>query len=75
MTDQDPSEIDEPGWKGLRAYTRNVAIPVAIAEEIIARGEIKETGVHIPEVAFEPGVIFKALEKRRIYVHETVSEL
>jgi len=61
------------GWEKLRAYTRNVGIPMAIATELIAKGKVKKTGVLIPEEAFEPTDIFQELEKRGIYIHEEIS--
>lgn len=64
-----------PGWEKLRAYTRNVGIPLAIATELIAKGEVKKTGVITPEEAFDPAVIFEALKKRQIFVHEEVTDL
>lgn len=64
-----------PGWEKLRAYTRNVGIPMAIATELIAKGVVKKTGVITPEEAFEPALIFEALEKRQIFVHEEVTDL
>lgn len=64
------------GWEDLRAYTRNVGIPMAIATELIAKGMVEKKGVIIPEEAFlEPGIIFKELEKRGIFVHEEVKEI
>ncbi|MGE7906904.1 saccharopine dehydrogenase family protein [Peribacillus sp. NPDC094092] len=60
------------GWEKLRAYTRNVGIPMAIATEIIAKGLVKQTGVLIPEEAFEPTMIFDELKKRGIHVHEEI---
>lgn len=64
------------GWEGLRAYTRNVGTPMAIATELIAKGSVEKKGVIIPEEAFlEPGIIFKELEKRGIFVHEEVKEI
>lgn len=59
------------GWEGLRAYTRNVGIPLAIAAEQLAKGNVKGTGILIPEDAFEPELIFKELERRGIYMHES----
>lgn len=58
------------GWEGLRAYTRNVGIPLAIAAEQLAKGQVKKTGILIPEEAFDPEQIFRELEKRQIYMHE-----
>lgn len=63
------------GWEGLRAYTRNVGIPLAIATELIAKGAVKDTGILIPEFAFEPKVIFEQLEKRGINIHEEITTL
>lgn len=61
------------GWENLRAYTRNVGIPFAIATELIANGEVKEMGVVTPEEAFQnPQIIFDELEKRGIHIHEEV---
>lgn len=59
------------GWEGLRAYTRNVGIPLAIAAEQLAKGTVEKTGILIPEEAFEPAVIFAELEKRGIQMHES----
>lgn len=63
------------GWEKLRAYTRNVGIPMSIATEMIAKGMVKKTGVLIPEEAFEPAEIFAELEKRGIFMHEEISQL
>lgn len=64
------SDGSVPGWEGLRAYTRNVGIPLAIAAEILAKGGVQKTGVLIPEDAFVPQDIFDALKKRDILIHE-----
>lgn len=63
------------GWEGLRAYTRNVGIPMGIATEIIAQGKVKTTGVITPEEAFAPSDIFRELEKRNIHVHEEIEQI
>lgn len=63
------------GWEGLRAYTRNVGIPLAIAAEQLAKGAVKKTGILIPEEAFDPEQIFQELEKRQIYMHENWDEI
>ena len=57
------------GWEQLRAYTRCVGIPMAIATQIISRGKVTRTGVVMPEFAFDPEEIFRELEKRRILIH------
>ena len=63
------------GWEGLRAYTRNVGIPLAIAAEQLAKGCAPRLGILIPEDAFKPEVIFAELEKREIYMHEEWKDL
>ena len=67
-----------PLWEGLRAYTKNVGIPLAIAASLIARGELladpdsgkAAAGVLSPEEAFSPKLVFKELTKRDIRVHK-----
>ena len=59
----------------LRAYTRNVGIPMAVATEMIAKGMVKKTGVLIPEEAFKPAEVFAELEKRGIFMHEEITQL
>ena len=68
------SDGSVPDWAGLRAYTRNVGLPLAIAAEYLARGRVKKTGVLIPEEAFIPEDIFGELSKRSIFVHEQWSD-
>ncbi len=63
------------GWERLRAYTRNVGIPMSIGAQIIAKGKVKSTGVLAPEQAFNPAEIFRELEKRQIFVHERMNTL
>ena len=63
------------GWEGLRAYTRNVGIPLAIAAEQLAKGAVKKSGILIPEEAFDPEMIFAELEKRGIQMHENWKEM
>nr|WP_221401322.1 saccharopine dehydrogenase C-terminal domain-containing protein [Paenibacillus phyllosphaerae] len=66
------------GWEDLRAYTRNVGIPLAIATELIAKGHTlckERPGIVTPEEAFAPEVIFEELRKRDIHIHETVDTI
>ncbi|PAQ15426.1 saccharopine dehydrogenase [Bacillaceae bacterium SAOS 7] len=70
------SDGSVPGWEKLRAYTRNVATPFAIAAQLIANGHVEKKGVITPEEAFtNPAIIFEELEKRGIFVHEEVKEV
>ena len=72
------SDGSVPSWEGLRAYTKNVGIPLAIATLLIARGELlpdPETGalpagVLNPEEAFAPKPVFAELAKRDIRIHK-----
>ncbi|GLX69463.1 saccharopine dehydrogenase family protein [Paenibacillus glycanilyticus] len=64
------------GWEKLRAYTRNVGIPLAVAAELIAKGHVKQAGIVTPEEAFtNPGLVFEELARRNLFVHEEQVEL
>lgn len=63
------------GWEKLRAYTRNVGIPMAVAVQLIAKGKVKDTGIMIPEDAFVPQDVFDELAKRGIQMHEEINYL
>lgn len=70
-----PSDGSVPGWEKLRAYTRCVAIPLSIGAQMLASGKVKETGVVIPELAFDPSEVFEELEKRQILIHQEINYL
>ncbi len=63
------------GWEKLRAYTRNVGIPMSIGAQIIAEGKVEKAGVLAPEQAFNPTDIFRELQRRQIFVHEEINAL
>lgn len=67
-----PSDGSVPDWAGLRAYTRNVGIPLAIGAVLLASGAVAETGVLTPEEAFAPATIFAELERRGLLIHERI---
>ena len=69
------SDGTRKGWEKLRAYTRCVAIPLAIGTRLILEGKVKSTGTVTPEAAFDPAVVFEELKKREILVHEKIREL
>jgi saccharopine dehydrogenase-like NADP-dependent oxidoreductase len=66
------SDGSVPDWAGLRAYTRNVAIPLAIGAQLLGEGAVKKPGVLIPEDAFQPARIFEELKKRELHIHENI---
>lgn len=70
-----PSDGSVPDWAGLRAYTRNVGIPLSVGAQLLAAGEVGKTGVLIPEEAFDPARVFTELAKRSLTIHETIVEL
>lgn len=69
------SDGSVPGWEKLRAYTRNVGIPMAVGALLMARGRAKGAGVRIPEAVFDPGDVFNELKKRDIHIHEKIERL
>ncbi len=59
-------------WTGQAAYYKNIAIPLSIGVQMIARGDVKVKGIVSPETAIEPGIFFDELGKRGIEIHEQV---
>lgn len=66
-----PSQED---WGGKAAYYKNIAIPLSIGAQMIARGDITHRGVVPPETAIPPELFFSELKKRGIEIHERVEE-
>jgi len=62
-------------WGGKAAYYKNIAIPLSIGVQMIARGDVTVKGVVPPETAIDPGIFFAELAKRRIEIHEQIEEL
>jgi lysine 6-dehydrogenase len=62
-------------WGGQAAYYKNIAIPLSIGAQMIARGDVRARGVVPPETALDPEVFFAELAKRRIEIHERVEEV
>jgi len=58
-----------PDWADLRAYTRNVGIPMGIAAQLIVQGRYKGEGALFPEFVFDPQTFFDELAKRQIFIH------
>ena len=67
-----PSDGTVKDWDGLRAYTRNVGIPLSIGAQIITKGLVQKTGVLAPELAFDPETVFQELARRQILIQEQV---
>jgi lysine 6-dehydrogenase len=61
-------------WGGSAAYYKNIAIPLSVGAQMIARGDVKVKGVVPPEIALEPDIFFGELKKRAIEIHERVED-
>ena len=62
-------------WGGRDAYYKNIAIPLSIGAQMIARGDVTHRGVVPPETAIDPGLFFAELARRQIEIHETIQEI
>ena len=62
-------------WGGGAAYYKNIAIPLSIGGQMIARGDVAIKGVVPPEIALEKKIFFSELKKRGITIAEELSEL
>lgn len=65
----------EEEWGGKAAYYKNIAIPLSIGADMIARGDVTARGVVPPETAIDPQVFFAELAKRGIEIHQTTEHL
>ena len=61
-------------WGGKAAYYKNIAIPLSIGAQMIARGDITAKGVLPPETVIDPGIFFAELEKRGITIVQNVNQ-
>jgi saccharopine dehydrogenase-like NADP-dependent oxidoreductase len=59
-------------WGGKAAYYKNIAIPLSIGAQMIARGDVKASGVLPPETVIKPDIFFSELEKRGITIEHKV---
>jgi lysine 6-dehydrogenase len=59
-------------WGGDAAYYKNIAIPLSIGAQMIARGDVEVRGVVPPETAFDAEIFFEELARRGIEIHERV---
>jgi saccharopine dehydrogenase-like NADP-dependent oxidoreductase len=57
-------------WGGTAAYYKNIAIPLSIGAQMIARGDVQARGVVPPETAIDPEIFFAELARRGIEIHE-----
>ena len=62
-------------WGGKAAYYKNIAIPLSIGVQMIARDDVTHRGVIPPETALDPELFFAELARRRIEIHETIKEV
>ena len=61
-------------WGGEAAYYKNIAIPLSVGAQMIARGDVEVRGVVPPETAIDPDIFFAELARRGIEIHERVEE-
>jgi saccharopine dehydrogenase-like NADP-dependent oxidoreductase len=59
-------------WGGKAAYYKNIAIPLSIGAQMIARGDIEARGVLPPESVIDPEIFFAELEKRGIIIKQKI---
>ena len=59
-------------WGGDAAYYKNIAIPLSIGVQMIARGDVRVRGVVPPETAFDAEIFFEELARRGIEIHERI---
>jgi saccharopine dehydrogenase-like NADP-dependent oxidoreductase len=59
-------------WGGPAAYYKNIAVPLSIGVQMIARGDVSAVGVVPPETAIDPGILFGELARRGIEIHEKI---
>jgi saccharopine dehydrogenase-like NADP-dependent oxidoreductase len=62
-------------WGGRAAYYKNIAIPLSVIAQMIARGDITHRGVLPPETVIDPDIYIAELEKRNMGIHQEVIEL
>ena len=62
-------------WGGKAAYYKNIAIPLSVGAQMIARGDVKVRGVVPPETALDPQIFFDELKLRGIIVREEMEWL
>ncbi len=61
-------------WGGPAAYYKNIAIPLSIGAQMIARGDVTHRGVVPPETALDADVFIAELARRKIEIHEKIEE-
>ena len=59
-------------WGGKAAYYKNIAIPLSIGAQMIARGDIEARGILPPETVLDPAIFFAELEARGIKVEQEI---
>ncbi|MCP4576700.1 MAG: hypothetical protein GY846_10505 [Deltaproteobacteria bacterium] len=62
-------------WGGKAAYYKNIAIPLSIGAQMIARGDVTVRGVVPPEIAIDPLIFFDELKLRGITIGEEIEWL
>jgi saccharopine dehydrogenase-like NADP-dependent oxidoreductase len=60
-------------WGGKAAYYKNIAIPLSIGAQMIARGDVEASGVLPPETVLDPDIFFAELDKRGISIQQKIA--
>lgn len=62
-------------WGGPAAYYKNIAVPLSIGAQMIARGDVPHKGVVPPETALDPAIFIGELGRRGIEIHQEIEEI
>jgi hypothetical protein len=62
-------------WGIPGAYTKNVALPLAVGVRLLMQGAQLNYGVGAPEALLPPEPFFEMLAAREINLHETIQEI
>jgi len=62
-------------WGGKAAYYKNIAIPLSVGAQMIARGDVTDRGIVPPETALNPQIFFDELKLRGITIGEELEWL
>ncbi|MCK4975911.1 MAG: saccharopine dehydrogenase NADP-binding domain-containing protein [Anaerolineales bacterium] len=62
-------------WGVPEAYTKNVALPLAVGVRLLMQGQQRDYGVGAPETILPSESFFEGLAERKITLHESIQEI